>query len=136
MTIHDQWAALYTAGRVRWMAGMKVDQNGNRVLYVHPDGKRIGIAMAHGIGVGYLDAVAVHLLPDFADPATIGCLLHQAREAWDSPRLQTSPMLQPAPLEWICYPNACEDDGRRYLGDSEPAAILAAIAAAPPKVKE
>jgi hypothetical protein len=44
-------------------------------------------------------------------------------------------MLQPAPLEWICYPNACEDDGRRYIEATEPAAILAAIAAAPSKVK-
>jgi hypothetical protein len=134
-TLHDQWTALYTAGRVRWMPGMLTDR-----------GRVTDVGLISNFGIF---PVTIHgedrrffakqgpraLTPDFSDPATIGCLLHQAREAWDSPRLQTSPMLQPAPLEWICYPNACEDDGRRYLGDSEPAAILAAIAAAPPKVK-
>jgi hypothetical protein len=120
MTIHDQWTALYTAGRVRWMPGM-LTADGWRVCGASSDRDLDALDLAGSI-------------PDFTDPATVGCLLHQAREAWDSPRLQTSPMLQPAPPEWICYPNACEDDGRRYLGDSEPAAILAAIAAAPPKV--
>jgi hypothetical protein len=129
MTIRDQWAALYTAGRVRWMAGM-LDEDGWRVIEDHDSDE---LTVCRERTAIYLDTAKMHA-PDFADPATLGCLLHQAREAWDSPRLQTSPMLQPAPPEWICYPNACEDDGRRYLGDSEPAAILAAIAAAPPKV--
>ena len=149
MTIHDQWAALYTAGRVRWMAGMRVAPNvygecgvvaavrdgSNCIALNEQDTDGWPLLMWASTNYIMVDGQPkCEFFPDFTDPATIGCLLHQAREAWDSPRLQTSPMLQPAPLEWICYPNACEDDGRRYLGDSEPAAILAAIAAAPPKV--
>jgi hypothetical protein len=133
-TLHDQWTALYTAGRVRWMAGMKVDQNGNRVLYVHPDGKRIGIAAAHGIGVGYMDAVALHLLPDFSDPATEGCLLHQAREAWSAVAVNAHVSRHhslPGGEKWVIT------IGSQQPGIEQPtriAAILAAIAAAPPKV--
>ena len=129
-TLHEQWTALYTAGRVRWMPGMS--DGCYRVTHSpSEDGEWVDVTCD---GRSFECRLSELTEPDFSDPATIGCLLHQAREAWDSPRLQTSPMLQPAPLEWICYPNACEDDGRRYLGDSEPAAILAAIAAAPPKV--
>jgi hypothetical protein len=134
-TLHDQWNALYAAGRVRWMPGLSTNIGARilRVSHAGTDMQHMLVASDHG-AVFFVGDVDSDERPDFADPATIGCLLHQAREAWDSPRLQTSPMLQPAPLEWICYPNACEDDGRRYLGDSEPAAILAAIAAAPSKV--
>jgi hypothetical protein len=132
-TLHDQWTALYTAGRVRWMPGMLTD----RGRIVRLQGPQFCEVYSADASCGLrTNEPAASLVPDFTDPATIGCLLHQAREAWDSPRLQTSPMLQPAPLEWICYPNACEDDGRRYIEATEPVAILAAIAAAPPKVTE
>jgi hypothetical protein len=133
-TLRDQWTTLYTTGRVRWMPGMLTDR-GRIVRLQGPQFCEVYSADALACGLR-INEPAASLVPDFTDPATIGCLLHQAREAWDSPRLQTSPMLQPAPLEWICYPNACEDDGRRYIAATEPAAIIAAIAAAPPKVTE
>jgi hypothetical protein len=129
MTIlHDQWTALYDAGKVRWMMGMQ-DLNGNRVLLATAD-KFVGMGVPHG---GYFDTSTEHLLPDFADPATLGCLLHQAREAWGRPCFTVARARVDGMRMWrVVVSDDCITDPL----DSEPEAILDAIAAAPPKVTE
>jgi hypothetical protein len=135
MTIHDQWAALYTAGRVRWMPGM-MDAGGRRVINAgaDKDGRWARFAITgEWIVVGNdLHAIA----PDFTDPATIGCLLHQAREAWDADSVNTHVVrhhMLPGGEKWVILIDGFQPG---IEGPTRIDAILAAIAAAPPKVKE
>ncbi len=70
------------------------------------------------------------LLPDLTDPATLGCLLALVREAWASPLAQVSPMLPQG--GWVCYPNNTEERyGLYFRGETEAAALVAALEAAP-----
>ena len=139
-TLHDQWTALYTAGRVRWMAGM-MTQHG-RVIEVGL------ISMAgqfpvfiHGHGRRFFHRSGPRALrPDFTDPATIGCLLHQAREAWGDMTAHIHGCLwdmngDVVPPQWTII-GVTPPVGQSVVGWhlTEPEAILAAIAAAPPKV--
>jgi hypothetical protein len=86
MTLTEQWAALYAAGKVRWMPGMLCDagriacvetaNNGAQMPMVYHD-ERIST-----VGPRTID-------PDFTDPATIGCLVAQINERvtwhWTAP---------------------------------------------------
>jgi hypothetical protein len=140
-TLHDQWTALYAAGRVRWMPGM-MDESGTRVLHVKDDGRLITDDLVDN-GAAWQsyrehDVITPDTLyaPDFADPATEGCLLHQAREAWDADSVNTHVVrhhMLPGGEKWVIT------IGSLQPGIEQPtrvAAILAAIAAAPPKVTE
>jgi hypothetical protein len=40
-------------------------------------------------------------LPDFSDPATLGCLLALVREAWDDPHVYVAPDGEDEP--WVCH---------------------------------
>jgi len=66
------------------MAGMKAT-NGARVINVCDDGYVEGFLGAQMVEV---DSEAV---PDWADPATIGCLLEQFREAYPHAAVEISP---------------------------------------------
>lgn len=69
-------------------------------------------------------------LPDLTEPGTVGCLLALVREAWNSPRLQVSPMLPNG--GWVCYLNDTDESCFPYYrGDTEAAALVAALEAAP-----
>jgi hypothetical protein len=127
-TLHDQWTALYTAGRVRWMPGMLTDR-GRIVRLQGPQFCEVYSADALACGLR-INEPAASLVPDFTDPATIGCLLHQAREAWNDPSITV--VSTHDGTVWAILLSAATS-GPHYHA-SEIAAILAAIAAAPPKV--
>jgi hypothetical protein len=133
-TLHDQWNALYASGRVRWMPGM-LDEDGWRVI---DDDRYCPTICRERTAIN----VNTELIgaPDFSDPATIGCLLHQAREAWNDKGLTVvGEFVPPFAPSWRVMGGDHHGAGFQRLAmighDSEPAAILDAIAAAPPKVK-
>jgi hypothetical protein len=146
-TLRDQWTTLYAAGRVRWMPGM-MDESGTRVLHVKDDGRLITDDLVDN-GAAWQsyrehDVITPDTLyaPDFADPATEGCLLHQAREAWGDMTAHIHGCLwdmngDVVPPQWTMI-GVTPPVGQSVVGWhlTEPAAILAAIAAAPPKVTE
>jgi len=136
-TLHDQWTALYATGRVRWMPGMLTDR-GRIVRLQGPQFCEVYSADALACGLR-TNEPAASLVPDFTDPATIGCLLHQARELWSDPGLtvvgEYCPGFNPS---WRVMGQSHHGGRFQRLAmighDSEPAAILAAIAAVAPKV--
>jgi hypothetical protein len=78
-------------GHWRWMPGM-LTTDGLRILEGGTDyviGHRFGETRRGG---GWFDGESTGLLPDFSDPATLGCLLALVREAWGDPRLALVPM--------------------------------------------
>jgi hypothetical protein len=73
----------------RWLPGMKTNSKFSRVVAVDSD---TGFPCAAEQGATNDDCHAVWLddvplLPDLADPATLGCLLALVREAWAHPYL-------------------------------------------------
>lgn len=62
-------------------------------------------------------------IPDFRDPATLGCLLAQAREVYEDPELYTYPTIF---NNWYVNPNS----GGVFAGDTEAEALVAALVAA------
>ena len=75
MTLAEQWHALCAAGKVRWMPGMLARYSADSWYRVR-DGER-----------GPPDPRSA--VPDFTDPATIGCLVAQINERvtwhWTAP---------------------------------------------------
>ncbi len=70
-------------------------------------------------------------LPEFSDPATLGCLLALVREAWGSPMLNT---VQERGIGWIVADSLCCSmlaNSRYYRGQTEAEALVAALEAAP-----
>jgi hypothetical protein len=136
-TLHDQWTALYATGRVRWMPGMMTE----RGRIVRLQGPQFCEVYSADASCGLrINEPAASLVPDFSYPATIGCLLHQAREAWDDKGLTVvGEFVPPFAPSWRVMGGDHHGAGFQRLAmighDSEPAAILAAIAAAPPKVQ-
>lgn len=74
-------------------------------------------------------------LPDLTDPATIGCILALAREAWQAPALQVSParVADGSVREWFCYVNTSDNKyaDPYFMGATEAEALIAALEAAP-----
>jgi hypothetical protein len=136
LNLNETWRELYGAGKVRWMQGMK-RADGIRTLDVQ-DGLALWASRNNDRGWYVLRHWDV---PDFADPATRGCLLEQARELWSDPGLAVVGEFDPpfAP-SWRVMGQSHHGDRFQQLAmighDSELAAILAAIQAAPPKVTE
>jgi len=66
-------------------------------------------------------------LPDFSDPATVGCLLALVREAWNEPRTAVVPM---SGHRWgVAIPNVLRESPR-FKGSTEAEALVAALEAA------
>ena len=64
----------------RWMPGMLTD-DGQRVLHADGGSMFAGVGSGHDAD-GYGPFESRNMLPDFRDPATLGCLLALVREAW------------------------------------------------------
>ena len=81
---------------------------------------------------GYL-RVPFDALPYLSDPATRGCLLALVREAWGDPTAMVSAVKDAdgSVSHWICYVFPCEDREARFPATIEPAALVAALEAAP-----
>jgi hypothetical protein len=94
---------------------------------------RTGVAIdnvASAIERGHLEAP---MTPDLSDPASLGCLLALVREAWGDPTAMVSAVKDAdgSVSHWICYVFPCEDREARFPATIEPAALVAALEAAP-----
>lgn len=107
----------------RWMAGMLIMDNGAGVRFCWEDNDYLHGCAEEGKSWMRLSKKKERL-PDVRDPATMGCLLALAREAWKTPVLQVSPSL-PDGKVWSCYVN--DDEDHLYRMPTEVAAIIAAL---------
>lgn len=105
----------------RWMPGMLTD-DGFRVRRVDRDGYRFG-----WYDSSYAYSIRHDVLPDFIDPATLGCLLALVREAHAVPFLQVSVKIsREHGYQFDCHPHH-----RGQWVDSEAEALVAALEEAP-----
>ena len=127
----------------RWMPGM-LTQNGSRIYdvvdsdYCYGDADCHEWQNEHGWGINrcdyhngrpLADTSSGHLwldlmLPNFNDPATLGCLLELVREAFGDPRIYTR--TDPEDLLWYVV----TDVGAAW-STMEAGALVAALEAAP-----
>ena len=69
-------------------------------------------------------------LPDFAEPASLGCLLALVRETWNEPELHLVPRVIDDEIVWCVeeFTLPCVGvDGQPIRADSEAAALVAAL---------
>lgn len=119
----------------RWVPGMRTDSKFARVVAVDSDSD-VPCAAEEGATNDDCHAVwldGVPLLPDLTDPATLGCLLSLAREAWVDPTASTAATREVGGTRgWIMD---CWDPKSPLNGigpfKSEAEAIIAALEAAP-----
>lgn len=120
-----------TCKRWEWLPGMlaisanDVDDMQGRIHTVR--GKMLYVAgwpERDDLGIAICD----DCLPDLSDHATLGCVLALVRMAWGAPFAQASPSL-PQPAPWVVYIHNASD--RYFVGESEAAALIAALEAAP-----
>jgi hypothetical protein len=113
--LDEKWLELVAAGRAEWMPGMSTDG----MTVVDADETGISIVRKETIQDHWAPKDAV---PDWNDPATLGCLLGQVRKRWDDPAAHAVPgWVAAAGLWW----------GQYGTGDTEAEALLAALEAAP-----
>ncbi len=88
--------------------------------------------------VTYEQALGVRIMPDISDPATLGCLLHLVREAWNACRISVcfSAYTPDATKRWS-VPISFFKDQRdlvhvpSFYGEAQAEALVAALEAAP-----
>lgn len=89
-----------------------------------------GKTVLNGVAYGAVPAVA-DILPDFTDPATLGCLLALVRDAWGMhATVRNDSTTSAAPVRWWVQ---LGDDAQAIIGDgpTEAHALVAALEAAP-----
>jgi hypothetical protein len=106
-----------------WVPGMRTT-SGQRVVVVKPDENPIACYEDNGYSV----RLAGGQVPDLADPATLGCLLAQVRERWGGIGSGVVAII-PHRLRWAMMTCGQMDDA--ISGDSEAAALVVALEAAP-----
>ena len=112
----------------RWQAGalVRTDTSKMRIDGADVDGKPVRYETR-----GYGDKCACYVgwrteevLPDFHDPATRGVMLQQVRERWDAPTICTD-------CDGLRWSVVRVDGTVLAYGDSETAALVCALEAAP-----
>ena len=116
----------------RWLPGMRTDSKFARVVAVDSD---TGVSCASEEGATEDDCYAVWLdgvpvLPDLTDPATMGCLLALAREAWGMPTGITVTYSSDEGLWGVSWSGATHG-GCCGRGETEGEALVAALESAP-----
>lgn len=107
--------------RWRWMPGMLLDAH-ERLVGIDPE----GIPYGHSHTAGHRVWLHERSLPNLSDPATMGCLLALVREAFGDPTLFAE--CHPVGAKWQTH---SVDGGIFGEGDTEAAALVAALEAAP-----
>lgn len=115
----------------RWMPGMR-DMGGNVYLgqYANHHDRHGWCRFDRGQWIWGVDDFG---LPDITDPATLGCLLHLVREAWDDECASVWIDYRTGMAQWMargCHHGVWRpSDADGYYGDAE--ALVAALEAAP-----
>tara|TARA_R110002012_G_scaffold296110_1_gene493230 strand:- start:88 stop:441 length:354 start_codon:yes stop_codon:yes gene_type:complete len=113
--LDEKWRELVAAGKAKWMPGM-LWWHSERAFerYELADGQR---PIEHGAA------------PDWSDPATLGALLGQVREAWGDPYVYAM-RLNVRRQIWVVH---VPSDRHNIHGEggTEAAALVAALEAAP-----
>lgn len=111
----------------KWMPGMRT-KNRVRVVEVEDDGYTTGFFEKQGYLPRPLLRFALEITeemdPDWDDPATVGCLLAQVREARGEPTYRPYALMDGPEVFWVVEPPS-KDRQTRY--ESEVAALLAAL---------
>lgn len=119
----------------RWMPGMAYWSGGiaYRIAYrCRESGTWVAFEIdSVGGGDRQYGMTLQHALPDLNDPATLGCLLALVREAWGDHLLHVEPYHC---AEWHVWPAPGMENDRDtaiWHGETEAAALVAALEAAP-----
>ena len=119
MTAADRYfAACHALNRDEWAPGMRW------LRWAPGTARHLQIAGRVPDGPDMHDYDREHVVPDFTDPATVGCLLADAREAWASPTL----FARPTASGWTVMRG--RGMGKLSDGETEADAIIAALEAA------
>lgn len=114
----------------QWQSGMEAVRRGRMMDVVTHDGETLARALVRDRSTVYMNG-SVNLmwtavtswLPNFTDPATVGCLLAMVREAWGDPMLFAFP--DAFPDRWTVVNVDCGHHA------TEAEALVAALEAAP-----
>ena len=115
----------------RWMPGMLIEgpEGPCRIVEASPSTGKLQVVIEHLGGqalVGIRDDA--HMVPDLADPATLGCILALCREASRTPTLYALPQSWRGQVAWRVASARITAGGEH---PSEAAALLAALRLCP-----
>jgi hypothetical protein len=125
MTPEEIGRAFVACERWRWMAGMLARDHGgdryDRIVRVDSGGEIWGYCSVDQVGYPMSPEV-----PDVTDPSTLGCIMALVRGAWGDLRILLYGAWMDGQWTVYTYPGPAVDPGQ-----TEPAALLAALQAAP-----
>jgi len=121
----------------RWMSGSLSDE-GKRVTQIGSYRGEVDVEAWESGGYSWEGSeafVGPTEIPDFSDPATIGCLLHQVRERWGDEWLHVAGSYSHDGVVWRVCAGKPHGAGFRRTADqlhpTEAAALVSALEAAP-----
>lgn len=123
--LNAKWLELVKAGKAEWAPGM-LGPDGFRVLTARQDSRGFQVVSR---GAGWTaPSYQSDFLPDWADPATLGCLLAMVRAAWGDDDIYFGSSLSIKRKRWSWVMGGGDRIGQ---GDTEAEALLAALEEAP-----